>query len=318
MDRALQPIISDCIFEEEIVMTGERFIDVDGISTRYFDKESGEVLVLVHGSHLGTNDVCESALDWELNFDRLAEWFRVIAVDKLGQGHTDNPKSDDDYTMAATVRHAYRFLQTLGLKNVHLIGHSRGGYVVGRLTLEHPDIVRSCIIVDSGTLAPGPSETEYIMAQAPEPRLTRESQRWIIEHYFYSGAHITDSWLDAATAIANLPKYREAVSKMYDQRLRDKRFLPELALEKEESLNWIVQGRLTVPTLLVWGYNDPTAALKRGQYLFELIARRTPMAEMHVINHAGHFCYREQPQTFNHLIRGFVEKVYQRSPSSSA
>jgi 2-hydroxy-6-oxo-6-(2'-carboxyphenyl)-hexa-2,4-dienoate hydrolase len=75
-------------------MTGERFIDVDGIRTRYFDKGSGEVLVLFHGSHLGTNDACESALDWELNFDRLAEWFRVIAVDKLGQGHTDNPKRD--------------------------------------------------------------------------------------------------------------------------------------------------------------------------------------------------------------------------------
>jgi hypothetical protein len=27
-------------------MTGERFVDVDGIRTRYFDKGSGEVLVL--------------------------------------------------------------------------------------------------------------------------------------------------------------------------------------------------------------------------------------------------------------------------------
>jgi len=241
-------------------MTGERFVDVGGIRTRYFDKGSGEVLVLVHGSHLGTNDACESALDWELNFDRLAEWFRVIAVDKLGQGHTDNPKRDEDYTMAATVRHAHQFIQMLGLKDVHVIGHSRGGYVVARLTLEHPEIVRSCIIVDSGTLAPGPSETESIMAQAPQPRLTRESQRWIVEHYSYSGAHITESWLDAATTIANLPKYREAMSKMYDQGLKDKQFLPQLALEKEQSLNWIVQGRLTIPTLVVWGYNDPTAA----------------------------------------------------------
>ena len=290
-------------------MTGERFVDVDGVRTRYFDKGSGEVLVLFHGSHLGTNDACESALDWELNFDRVAEWFRVIAVDKLGQGHTDNPKRDEDYTMAATVRHAYRFLQTLGLKDVHVIGHSRGGYVVGRLALEQPKIIRSCIIVDSGTLAPGPSETETIMAQAPQPRLTRESQRWIVEHYSYSGAHITDSWLDAATAIANLPKYQEAVSKMYDQGLRNKQFLPQLALDKEESLNWIIQGRLTSPTLIVWGYNDPTAALRRGQYLFDLIAQRTPIAEMHVINHAGHFCYREQPETFNYIIRGFVEKV---------
>ena len=293
-------------------MNGERYVDVDGVRTRYFDKGSGEALVLVHGSHLGTNDACESALDWELNFDRLAEWFRVVAVDKLGQGRTDSPKRDEDFTMAATVRHAYRFIQTLGLKDAHVIGHSRGGYVVARLTLEHPEVVRSCIIVDSGTLAPGPSETEHIMTGAPEPRLTRESQRWIIEHFSYSGAHITDSWLDEAAAIAQLPKYQEAVRKMHEQGLKNKQFLPQLALDKEESLNWIVQGRLRSPTLVVWGYNDPTAALKRGQYLFELIAKRTTMAEMHVINHAGHFCYREQPETFNHVIRGFVEKVAQK------
>ena len=296
-------------------MNGERFIDVDGVRTRYFDNGSGEVLVLVHGSHLGTNDACESALDWEFNFDRLAERYRVIAVDKLGQGRTDSPQRDEDFTMAATVRHVYRFIQTLGLKDVHVVGHSRGGYVVARLTLEHPEIVRSCVIVDSGTLAPGPSETEYILTGAPEPRLTRESQRWVIEHYSFSGAHITDSWLDEAAAIAQLPKYQEAVRKMYDQGLRNKQFLPQLALDKEESLNWIVQGRLIPPTLVIWGYNDPTAALKRGQYLFELIAKRTPMAEMHVINRAGHFCYREQPEAFNHEISGFVDKVARKAIS---
>ena len=95
-------------------MRGERFVDVDGIRTRYFDKGSGELLVLFHGSHLGTNDACESALDWELNYDSLAEWFRVIAVDKLGQGHTDNPKRDEDYTMAAMSNTLTSFFRRLG------------------------------------------------------------------------------------------------------------------------------------------------------------------------------------------------------------
>jgi len=286
---------------------------VDGVRTRYFDKGEGETLVLVHGSHVGTNDACESALDWELNFDRLSQGFRVIAVDKLGQGRTGNPQRDEDYTMAAIVKHAHGFLLALGLTDTHVIGHSRGGYVVARLTLEHPELVRSCVIVDSGTLAPGPSETEYIMAQAPEPRLTRESQRWIVEHYSYSGRHITESWLDEAEQIANLPKYRDAVKKMYDMGLRKKQFLPKMALDKDESLNWIIQGRLTRPTLVVWGYNDPTAPLRRGQYLFDLIAKKTLMAEMHVINQAGHFCYREQPETFNEVVRGFVQKVAART-----
>jgi 2-hydroxy-6-oxonona-2,4-dienedioate hydrolase len=38
--------------------------------------------------------------------------------------------------MAAVVQHAYGFLRTLGLRNVHPVGHSRGAYLVARLTLE--------------------------------------------------------------------------------------------------------------------------------------------------------------------------------------
>ena len=291
-----------------IMMTEPKFIDVDGIRTRYFDKGSGEVLLLVHGSHFGTPDACESALDWEFNFEAFARSFHVIAMDKLGQGYTGNPKTDADYTMAATVNHAARLIETLGLKNVHVIGHSRGGYVVARLTLDHPELVRSCVIIDSGTLAPGPSKTEYIMKEAPKPRLSRESQRWCIEHYSFRPDHITQTWLDEAENIAKSTKYQETVRKMENEDLKRNQFLTHLAVHKEETLNWIIQGKLTQPTLLIWGYNDPTAELKRGQMLFELIADVSPKSEMHIINQAGHFCYREQPETFNQVIKGFVDR----------
>jgi 2-hydroxy-6-oxo-6-(2'-carboxyphenyl)-hexa-2,4-dienoate hydrolase len=290
------------------MLTNPKFIDVDGIRTRYFDKGNGEVLLLVHGSHFGTPDACESALDWEFNFDALAERYRVIAMEKLGQGYTDNPKTDADYSMAGTVNHAAGLLQTLGLKNVHVIGHSRGGYVVARLTLDHPELVRSCTIVDSGTLAPGPSKTESIMANAPKPRLSRESQLWCIEHYSYRADHITKTWLDAAVDIAKSAKYQETVTKMEDEGLKRNHFFPHLAVHKEETLNRIMQGKLTQPILLVWGYNDPTALLKRGHALFELIADSNPRSEMHIINQAGHFCYREQPETFNQVVKAFIDK----------
>ena len=67
-------------------MKGEQFIDVNGIRTRYFEKGRGEVVVLFHGSHFGTTDACGSAINWEFNFDSMAEWFHVIAVERLGQG----------------------------------------------------------------------------------------------------------------------------------------------------------------------------------------------------------------------------------------
>ncbi len=57
-----------------------------------------------------------------------------------------------------------------------------------------------------------------------------------------------------------------------------------------------------MPTLVVWGDNDPSAPVPLAQTLFERIARRTRDAELHVLNNAGHFCFREQPAAFNRLL----------------
>ena len=115
-----------------------KFIDVEGIRTRYFERGSGETVVLVHGGAFGSTTGACSADDWDLNFDGLAQWFRVFAIDKLGQGYTDNPRTDDDYTMHAAVQHAYATLRALRIEGAHLVGHSRGGYLVCRLTVEQP------------------------------------------------------------------------------------------------------------------------------------------------------------------------------------
>lgn len=290
-------------------MTGEKFIDIDGIKTRYFEQGRGPVVVLFHGGHFGSHDCADCAEDWSLNFDGLAQWFHVFAVDKIGQGHTDNPRSDEDYTMAAVVRHAYGFLRALGLRSVHPVGHSRGAYLVARLTLEHPELFKSCILVDTNTLAPGISKNETVMANPPLPRLSRESQRWVLQKYSFGLEHITEEWLDAVMRVAKLPKYLAAVDKMETVGLRVTRFLPHLARQKDETLGWIRDRGFGMPTLLIWGYNDPTATLDQGHALFDLIARSTPDSRMQIFNRSGHFTYREHPAEFNDLLRTFIQRV---------
>lgn len=290
-------------------MDGEKFIEVDGIRTRYFECGSGPIVVLFHGGHFGSHDCADCAEDWSLNFDGLARRFHVYAVDKLGQGFTDNPKQDDDYTMAAVVRHAHGFLKTLGLGNIHPVGHSRGAYLVARLVLEYPELFASCILVDTNTLAPGISKNETVMANPPQPRLSRESQRWVLQKYSYGFEHISEEWLDAMVRIAALPKYREAVRKMEEAGLRTTRFLPHLARQKDETLGIIRDRGFGKPTLLAWAYNDPTATLDQGHALFDLIVRSTPDSRMYIFNRAGHFSYREQPAEFNDMLMGFLQRV---------
>lgn len=286
-------------------MTDEKFVEVAGIRTRYFEKGEGEPMVLVHGADFGSISA-DCANDWDLNFDGLAETFHVFALDKLGQGYTDNPKSDDDYTMAAQVEHAFRFLETLGIATAHLVGHSRGGYLVCRLTLEHPERVRTCTVIDSATLAPGTGRNEIVHANPPRPLFSRESQRWVLERYSYNPLCVTDGWLDVVTDVAAQPKYSEAAKKMGEQGLRSGRFLPGLQRDKEETLAWLADRGVQRPTLLIWGYDDPTATLDQGLALLEVLAAKERRTTMQIFNQAGHFTYREHPEAFNEAVRGFI------------
>ena len=289
-------------------MTEAKWIDVDGIRTRYFEKGSGPPLVLILGGNFGSPASASSAIVWDQNFDALSEDFHAVAFDKLGQGHTDNPKNDD-YTMNSAVQHANGFIRALGLSDVHLAGHSRGGYLVCRLTLEQPNLIASCTIIDSNTCAPGRGLNDVVLAGAPRPHLSRECQKWIYEHYAYSPHHITDAFLDAAMDVAALPKYQESVRKMEGDGLNTKLFLPGLAKDKSEMFAWIRDKGMQKPTQIIWGQNDPTATIEQGYSLFDLIASTERRTQLQIINRAGHHSFREQPRIFNEMLRGFIQAL---------
>jgi 2-hydroxy-6-oxonona-2,4-dienedioate hydrolase len=284
----------------------EHFIDVDGIRTRYLEAGEGEPLVLFHGGNFGYADNVDCAENWDRNIPGLARAFHVYAVDKLGQGFTDNPKTDADYTIEAVVQHAYGVLRALGLTRVNLVGHSRGGYLVTRLTREHPEMVSALVIVDSATTAPGDSrKLPFPPEAAPRPLLSPESLRWVAGAYSYSADHITERWQEVRCRIAQTPKNREAVEQM--ARLDKTQFLPSLLRQKEDTLNWIREKHLRCPTLVIWGYNDPSAKVRSGYDLFDLIAASTARAQMNVFNQAGHYSYREHPEDFNAVVTRFIE-----------
>jgi pimeloyl-ACP methyl ester carboxylesterase len=281
----------------------EKFVDVNGIRTRYFDKGHGEAILLLHGSFFGETFSSDCAANWSENFQGLAEFARVVAVDRLGQGYTDNPKRIEDYTMKAVGEHVRDFVKKLGLEPLHIVGHSRGGYVACRATLDYSDMVKTCVIIDSGTLAPGTTPMHEIMADAPKPGLTNESQRWVLQRYSFGHEHITDEWVGALAAVAATAKYKEALVNVAKSS-----YAAGLQREKAETFELIKTRGMQKPTLVIWALNDPTATIERGQVLFKAIAEKQRRAEMHVFNKSGHFVYREYPREFNALLRSWVSQ----------
>lgn len=289
-----------------IVLPPAKIVDVKGVQTSYHRAGSGEPIVFIYGGNFGSANSASNAHAWNLNFVPLADQFDVIAYDKIGQGFTGNPLRDEDYTMAAVVRHAADFIATQNLPPVHLVGHSRGGFAAVRLALEHPQLVRTVTIVSSGTLSPRVSTNDVALSKCPHPSFTRESARWIYEGYCHNKKAVTDDWMEKVFEVLSLPKYRDSCKKIIDEQLGARQFLPELARQKRETLQWLREGRLQRPTQIIFGRNDPTVAVEGAFDIFDMVSTHQRKTEVHIVNHAGHFSYREHPERFNALVAGFI------------
>ena len=81
---------------------------------------------------------------------------------------------------------------------------------------------------------------------------------------------------------------------------------------KDETLAAIKAGRLEPPTVIIWGFNDPTGTSRPhglGMELFELVSQSVEKAQLHYINLAGHAPYRLYPREVTNLIVGFTGSV---------
>lgn len=286
-----------------------KYLDAGGFKTRYFDAGKGEPIVLLHGGVMGERNAAASAEDWELNFDAIAHTHRAIAVDRLGQGRTDNPTRNPDYAMSAVTAHLVEFLTALGQGPYHVVGHAEGGYLALKLAVYEPDLVASCTIIDSDTAAPGVGRSEYVLATNPHPRGTPEAVRFTHEARSFDSGHVTQAWLDRQMGFLGDEKHAQAISKMGDEGLRAAQFGPKLLAERLDLLDRITLRPVQRPVLVYWGYNDPVAPIEMGLKLYDMIAKHQFRTQMHTVNKTGFFSFRERPDEFNRVICEFVEGV---------
>lgn len=285
-----------------------KYVDVGGIRTRYFEKGKGDALLFVHEGQAGATG---NAQTWEQNFDYLARSFHVFALDRLGQGYTDNPKTDKEYDeyYERVVDHVWGFIKAMGIKTVHLVGHSQGGWPVMRVALDHPEMVKSLVVLNSGMAPSGPEDWKmafymYISFYVDPPvGPTPESIRRGMEFWSYARNNITTEKVERDYRLLHLPKMIEAREQMKKHYMNPAH--PSFQEGKNKVLEEIKEGKLKVPTLIVWGYNDPSLPYQVGMKLFEYVSASVLQSQLHMFNNCGHHAYMEYPEQFNKLIKAF-------------
>jgi pimeloyl-ACP methyl ester carboxylesterase len=126
-----------------------RFFSLDGLRFHAIDwggPERASWIVLLHG-------LASQAHIWDLVAPRLAQRWRVIALDQRGHGLSDKP--DTGYDFASVTRDLDRFLQAAHSERPVLIGHSWGGSVALDFAAQQPERVIGLVLVDGGFLEIG-------------------------------------------------------------------------------------------------------------------------------------------------------------------
>jgi pimeloyl-ACP methyl ester carboxylesterase len=234
---------------------------------------AGTPVVLLHG-------LSGSSRWWSRNVQALAEKHLVAAVDLVGFGHNRRFFGLPLFlpSFAETTSLLARWLETFG-EPVHLIGHSMGGQIAIALTSERPDLVRSLILVNAAGMPFHLDPRPHMRAVPRPPYGGIGIARVLVPDFFRAGP--------ASVAVASARVVRGD--------MRDR------------------MHAIRVPTLLVWGENDPLVPLVYG----EAMQREIAGSRLVVIPGAAHVAMWDRPREFNSIALSFLAEV-ESTPFASA
>ncbi|WP_231861324.1 MULTISPECIES: alpha/beta fold hydrolase [Frankia] len=259
----------------------------------------GSPVVLVHG-------IAGSTADWAAVAPELAATRRVIAYDHRGHGASGRaPGGRADYSFDLLLADLTAVVAALGPAGIHLVGHSLGGVVALRYTLEHPDRVRSLVLVDTAAApasATGPV-ARRIVAAVLEGAAAIASGSDLARRDGRAGAGTdADGPAGAAQGGGVGAAQGDGVGAVHDHRNPAERQVAGLGQADPEALAALGRelggypslvprlGEITVPTTVIVGEHDST--LRAGA---QTLAHDIPGAHLAVIAGADHSPQASRP-----------------------
>jgi pyruvate dehydrogenase E2 component (dihydrolipoamide acetyltransferase) len=240
----------------------------------------GPQVLLLHG--FGADH-----LSWLANQQALATEGTVCALDLPGHGESAMDVSDG--TVATLADKIAALLDRVGLRDIHVIGHSLGGGVALLLAETRPDLVASLVLIASAGLDDG-VDAEFLSAF---PRVaTEEAATQLLQRLVVRPRLINRHMVARVLAQLERPGAREALERIAAGLTRSRDALASaLASTAVRSLRRMV----------IWGARDvisPVSAKRLDAFGGETV----------VIAEAGHMPHVEAPRLVNETIVAFLSR----------
>lgn len=264
------------------------YAPVAGIPTRVLRAgDAGSHVICLHG----TSGHLEAFIR---NVPALAAHHQVHCLDMLGHGYTENPGGD--LRIQRYVEHVLSYLDSQGIDRAHLIGESLGGWVAGRLAADHPQRADRLVLVAPGGTVADPQVMERIKtstrrAVLTDDRALTEARLHLLMH---DPANVSDELVEVRHAIYHRPAFVAGIDKLLA--------LQEMPNRVQDLLTEDQMGRITSPTLIVWGAENPFGQVPEAQRMNAAI----PGSTLEIFPECGHWPQHEHAARFNELALKFL------------
>jgi pimeloyl-ACP methyl ester carboxylesterase len=239
--------------------------------------------------------------------------YRVIVPDQIGFGKSSKP--DIHYSFHLLAENTRRLLDSLGVRQAAVVGHSMGGMVATRFALMYPEFTTQLVLEDPIGLEDYKEKAPYVSTEKLyEAQLaqTEEKITGYMRAYYANPKPEYDEYARVQVrqmASGEYPRLAWSAA-LTTQMIYEQPVAHEFALVKP-------------PTLLVIGQQDRTAigkdrvapevAATMGNYpeLGRKVAKQIPHAKLVEIDQCGHIPHFEQPEKWHRALleffRGKVE-----------
>jgi len=119
----------------------DRFVVVQNRNIHYVETGEGEAVLLIPGAW-------SSYRYWNRMIPLLSKHYRLLALDYLGAGDSDKPRSGFRYTVEEQADSIAGMIETLRISRVHIIGTSYGGSIALNIAARYPDRVGSIVSIE--------------------------------------------------------------------------------------------------------------------------------------------------------------------------
>ncbi|MGG6240487.1 alpha/beta fold hydrolase [Nodosilinea sp. AN01ver1] len=277
-----------------LAMPEDKYIQVDGINTRYWALgEIGSPVVLIHGQG--------GAVDyWYKNVFVLAQHHQVYALDWVGSGKTDKPEKT--YTVDDISQFILHFVEAMGLSKASLIAGSIGGAIALKIALAAPERIDKLVLIGAGGLGqevalPARLTSLPLVGEVlnhPSPR----AAKFMVQQCIYDPEPYLHDKAFMDLVLRNMS------SDILQFQTRTFRTMGNVFGIKPDFWRSICDrlAEIQSPTLVIWGQQDRAFPVSHG----ERAAIAIPNAKLQVFDSCGHLPYLEHADAFNRLVIEFL------------